>query len=119
MNFSEIAKSLRVEQGLTQKQLSEKLNIGQSTIVGYEKGAREPIPKSLNAYADFFGISTDYLLGREDDLGIVISHTTKNDTSLISSQEKKFLSLFKKLGPFEQETIMIQLEALVNKKIKV
>ena len=71
MKTGEILKSLRLESNLTQKELAEKLGIGQSTIVGYERGDRETIATNLIKYANFFNVSTDYLLGRTDDLGNV------------------------------------------------
>jgi transcriptional regulator with XRE-family HTH domain len=40
--------------------------MGQSTIAMYEKNRRSPDNQSLKRLADFFGVSTDYLLGRTD-----------------------------------------------------
>ena len=67
MKTGKILKSLRLESNLTQKELAEKLGIGQSTIVGYERGYRETIATNLIKYANFFNVSTDYLLGRTDN----------------------------------------------------
>ena len=49
-------KELRVEAGLTQKELADKINIGQSTIVGYERGEREATLTNLSRYADYFNV---------------------------------------------------------------
>ncbi len=63
MKISEILKNIRLENGLTQKELSERLEIGQATIACYERGQREPHIVNLIAYADFFECSLDYLVG--------------------------------------------------------
>lgn len=57
-------KELRKEKGLTQTQLSEQLEIPQTTYAGYETGKHEPDFKTLIKIADFYKTSTDYLLGR-------------------------------------------------------
>ncbi len=114
MTFSETIKSLRIEEGLTQKALAQKLNIGQSTIVGYEKGEREPVPKSLISYSKFFNVSVDYLLGLEDDLGIK-KYSSEHNRAALSEDESELLKNFRKLGPFARESIIIQVNALAEK----
>lgn len=64
---SEILKDLRSEQGLTQKELSKKIGITASAIGFLENGQREPMASTLLAYANYFGVSIDYLMGREQD----------------------------------------------------
>lgn len=61
--FSERLKRLRVEKGITQKELADRLHISRSTIAGYESLGKEPDGEKLCALADFFGVSVDYLLG--------------------------------------------------------
>ncbi|NHM26464.1 helix-turn-helix transcriptional regulator [Desulfofundulus sp. TPOSR] len=57
---------LRNQRGLSQAELARLLHMGQSTIAMYEKNRRSPDNQSLKRLADFFGVSTDYLLGRTD-----------------------------------------------------
>ena len=59
-------KELREERGLTQKQLSEKLNLNSVTYLRYEKEQREPPLYLLVEFANFFEVSIDYLLGLKD-----------------------------------------------------
>ena len=65
MTINERLKELRIENGLTQKQLADKLGLGQTTIATHEK-SHMPQLDSLIAYADYFGCTLDYLAGRED-----------------------------------------------------
>ena len=63
-NFQNILKSLRKSQGLTQDELSKRLQISRSAIGMYEKGSREPDFETLELIADFFDVTIDYLVGR-------------------------------------------------------
>lgn len=58
--------ALRKEKDLSQAELAKLLNLGQSTIAMYERNRRTPDPETLRRFADFFGVSADYLLGRAD-----------------------------------------------------
>jgi transcriptional regulator with XRE-family HTH domain len=112
MKVSEILKELRKNRGLTQKELSEKLKIGQATIAGYENGSREPHIYSLIAYANFFECSVDYLLGREDDFGNV---TVQKKTEL-TEDEKELLEVFRKLNAKEQMRVLAYEQVLLEDK---
>ncbi|SHJ68416.1 helix-turn-helix domain-containing protein [Desulfofundulus thermosubterraneus] len=65
-SFGERLAYLRNQRGLSQAELARLLDVGQSTIAMYEKNKRSPDHHSLIRLADFFGVSTDYLLGRID-----------------------------------------------------
>ena len=60
-------KELRLEKGLTQKQVAEQLGISSTCYSGYEQGYREPDLKTLIKICRFFDISSDYLLGLKDE----------------------------------------------------
>lgn len=57
-------KAARKKSGKTQKEVAEGIGIGQGTYKNYETGAREPNGETLVAIANYFDVSTDYLLGR-------------------------------------------------------
>lgn len=59
-------KRLREKIGLTQTQLSEKLAVSRVNYNRYENGERFPDQKTLIQLAEFFNVSTDYLLGRDN-----------------------------------------------------
>lgn len=67
LKFKERLKELRLEQKLTQKQVAAALNLNSVTYLHYEKGQREPPLEYIIMFADYFGVSTDYLLGYKDD----------------------------------------------------
>lgn len=64
--FSERARQLRKEAGLSQTQLAQKLGITQRKLSYLEAGQSEPDMETLCRMADFFDVTTDYLLGRTE-----------------------------------------------------
>lgn len=58
-------KKMRKERGLTQGKLAQQIGIARTTYANYEQGLRDVDNKTLNKLADFFDVSTDYLLGRD------------------------------------------------------
>lgn len=63
MKFENI-RSLRIDNGYTQKQIGEYLGISQNTYSQYEIGVLNYPIDVLMKLADFYHVSTDYLLGR-------------------------------------------------------
>ena len=59
-------RELRMEKGLTMKQVGASMGLAESTISLYETGKRQPDYETLGRFADYFGVSVDYLLGREE-----------------------------------------------------
>ena len=60
-------KQLRENKGITQLKLAMDLNLNQNSVSRYETGEREADYKTLIAFADYFGVSLDYLLERTDN----------------------------------------------------
>ena len=65
--FSERIKELRLEKGMTQEEVGKLIGVKRYSVYGYEKGNNYPEVPGLIALADYFGVSTDYLLGRTDN----------------------------------------------------
>ena len=57
---------LRKSKNMSQTELGKKFGAAQNTVSQWERGTREPDYEMLQALAEFFGASTDYLLGRTD-----------------------------------------------------
>ena len=55
---------LRKEKGLGQKELAKLWNLSIATISNYENDVHAPDLNMLCKIADFYGVTTDYLLGR-------------------------------------------------------
>lgn len=59
-------KELRLEHGLTQKEVAKILQCNQSMITRWEKEECEPTESVIRRTALFFDVSTDFLLGLKD-----------------------------------------------------
>ena len=64
--LSKRLKELRIELGLSQVELAQRLNLNPVTYLRYEKGQREPSLSLLADFSKFFGVPTDFLLGLTD-----------------------------------------------------
>ena len=64
--FAYRLKDLRMEKGLTLKQLSEHIGVSFNTISRWEREERVPNIENIVALAEFFKVSADYLCGFED-----------------------------------------------------
>jgi len=63
---------VREEKGLSLRALAKELNIHFSTLGSYEQGRRKPDVDTLKTLAEYFGVSTDYLLGVVDDPKVML-----------------------------------------------
>ena len=66
MTFGEILKKLRKGKGLTQIEFASEFNISNGTIAMWEIDKRQPDSETLTKLADYFEVSVDYLLGRNE-----------------------------------------------------
>ncbi|TRZ35922.1 XRE family transcriptional regulator [Niallia circulans] len=64
MSFPERLKALRKSANISQQILGDAMNVTKVSISGYENGNRKPDTETLQNLADYFNVSTDYLLGR-------------------------------------------------------
>lgn len=60
-------KALRTQQRKTQQEMADLLGITRQGYAKYENNLGEPDNSTLSKLADFFEVSTDYLLGRTDN----------------------------------------------------
>lgn len=96
MNLSDKIRELLELNNITQKELAQKLVLAPSTLGNYIQGTREPDYDTLLAIADYFHVTTDYLLG----------HRTSEDA--LTHDEELLLHLFRSLTPEQQEFYLEQ-----------
>ena len=66
MNLGQTLIKLRKEKGIGQKELAAELNLSVSTVSNHEKGVHSPDYETLCKIADYYGVTTDFILGRTD-----------------------------------------------------
>ncbi len=79
---------LRKQKGLKQGDLAASLGVAQSTLSGWENGKFEIDDKNKIKLADFFGVSVDYLLGRE-----VSANSPWNENGIDMAPRKKGIKI--------------------------
>ena len=65
MRFGEILKELRSERGISQATLAKQIGVSQKAIDYWERGINEPKASYIVLLADYFGVTCDFLLGKE------------------------------------------------------
>lgn len=63
--FNDTIRILRQEKSLTTDDVAKAIGVSGSAYRNYERGERSPSFEILVKLADFYGVTTDYLLGRE------------------------------------------------------
>ena len=95
-------KELRNAKGITQTDLAKHLGISTSAIGMYEQGRREPDNSTLVKIANFFHVSTDYLLGNDDTPPKVVPLIKENE---FSEKEKERMRKIRQLAKHTQDYI--------------
>lgn len=112
MEFKDRLINLRKELNLTQEELAKKIGYTRTAISAWEIGRNEPSNADTIKLANFFGVSTDYLLGKSD---IRNPEETKIN---IDEAEVSFLTGVKGLNETNKMIIKNTLEALLAKQEK-
>ena len=76
-------KELRKKKKLSQSQVSARLNITKSSISAYENNIITPSNDIIVKLALLYGVTTDYLLGLDNNESIVISDLTNNQKEIV------------------------------------
>ena len=59
-------RDLRKQRKMSQTELAKILHVSQQTVTAWETGKAEPSSSAISSLADYFDVTTDYLLGRPD-----------------------------------------------------
>lgn len=108
---------LRIEKGISQTELASQLDCNKQYISKIESGERSLSLALLERYADFFNVSTDYLLGRTD---IKSTNTTVQDFCEYIGCNEAVVDVFKYeynryIEDFEDEEYQKEYNSIINK----
>ncbi len=85
-------KELRAERGLYQKDIASLVNKTIACVSDWEKGNTEPSIAEIIKIADYFNVSADYLLGRENEVGFV------EVTPTLTPDQQELIDLYNKMS---------------------
>lgn len=77
--FSERLRDLRNERGISQKELANILFVSQQTVAKWETDRSTPNPEMISKIAQYFNVSSDYLIGMSDTKSITANIPTDDD----------------------------------------
>ncbi len=100
-------RELRLERGLRQIDVAKQLGISAQSLGYYENWVNKPDPETLVRLADFFEVSIDYLLCREDEYGTI----STADTVRYSAAEMQLIEAYRELSSPMQELALKTLKA--------
>ena len=104
-------KELREERELSQWDVANGIQTGQRNIGRWENEEVQPTADFIIKLADFFGVSTDYLLGRSDDFGNI---NIQSSESTLSNDEEQLLKNFRAMRPDLQASFIGMSETLAQ-----
>lgn len=108
MEFKDVIRQLRKEKGIKQSELADVFNVDRTAVGKWEQGKNKPNADMLVIIADYFDVSTDYLLGKSNirnDLS-----TNKKEPIYIDglSDNKRALLTFAETVPEDKAAMILQ-----------
>ena len=82
-DFGYRLKNLRQQHHLTQTQVANRLNLSKTSISGYENNVKTPSQDVLIKLAGLYRVSTDYLLGLDDEEMISVEGLPRQQRRLV------------------------------------
>lgn len=95
-------RELRVKAGLSQDKVALKLNIAQTSLSAYERGAREIGSELLIRFADFYHVSVDELLGHAHPNVVYLSSMSEEARHIVDIMYKLDETSLSKVEAFAQ-----------------
>lgn len=86
-------KKARLNVGLTQSEVAEKLGVAQAQYARWENGGRNPKDETVEKLAEIFGTSFEILKGRDDGLEEIVS--LLREYELTEKEKKEIYTLIK------------------------
>lgn len=103
MSFGNRLREARIMKGYTQRQLAEKLNIGGTTVTGYEKDNSEPSMNTISKIMEILDVDANFLFQDES------SETTLKEKEL-SGKIKNVAKKYRDLDSFGRQTVDVVLD---------
>lgn len=104
--MNQLAERLRKERlrcGISQKMVSLKIGFSQSNVSEWEHGTKKPTLQTLLKLAEMYGVTTDYLLGKEET-PIRLTEKTSSYTEA-TPFEKQLIAAYRDLPEAEQRVV--------------
>lgn len=116
LNFGEKLSELRKDKGLSVIELSKEIGFSKSVIYFWENGQREPTANAILVLSKFFNVSTDYLLGLEDEIGAKTEKVVKKISSKdFTPEEIEMIKGIRELNFTDQNALKVVINSFLSK----
>lgn len=109
----EIFERLLAEKGLMTVDVCKATGISQSTISNWKKRKNTLSPALLQKIANYFGVSLDYMMGKETN-ELFVDIPTKKESPALTAEEKEFLNLFETASQEAREFVISTLKRSIQ-----
>ena len=106
--FGERLRALRSRAGLTQQAVAERLSIHRTAYTKYETSGVMPDPMGLVVLADLFGVSVDYLVGRDEAETEQLVSADGRVAMSLTLEEQQLVQIYRQLTHQEQQMLIVQ-----------
>lgn len=117
IRFNTRLKELRLENGITQKELANIIEVGRTTISEYESGKIVPKQEGLLKIANYFNVSVDYLTGVSDERATRKRNISDLD-ALLNTIHYILLDEYDTPVTYEDTTLSSKQKIIVNQLIE-
>ena len=107
---------LREEKNISQLDLANSIGCGKTIVYYWETGQREPNSQMIVALAKFFNVSTDYILGLEDEIGAKTEKVVKKFSyEDFTPEEIEMIKGIRELNFTDQNALKVVLNSFLSK----
>lgn len=117
--LGERIKYLRESKKFSMYKLSRLLEISDAAICKWENNINEPKATNIKALCEFFEVSSDYLLGLENEIGakkyfapISPEDNEKEKPAPLPQDEQEFLTMYRALPSYLKDSIFAELKGM-------
>ena len=108
--IGQTVRNLRKQKRISQTELAKILHDSQQTITAWETGKAEPSSSAVSNLADYFNVTTDYLLGRPE------KQTESRQQTISEAIETAMANDGKELDQHDKDVIKSLIEAYLDNK---
>lgn len=108
--IGQTVRNLRKQKRISQTELAKILHVSQQTITAWETGKAEPSSSAVSNLADYFNVTTDYLLGRPE------KQTESRQQTISKAIDTAMANDGKELDQHDKDVIKSLIEAYLDNK---
>lgn len=111
MDFAKKLKETRTEKGYTQKDISKTVNKTITAICDWERGRTQPSIEDLIKISQLLECSIDYLVGIENEDGIIIQNQT---SPILTIEEERLLQTYRQLDSRKKKLVEYYADSMIE-----